>query len=377
MKQQHKQGSGRENMQDNAHILQDQVQQAITEQQPLSIRGGNSKAFYGFTVQGNVLDTTGHSGIIEYEPTELVLRARAGTPLSEIEALLEQHQQMLGCEPPYFSPKATLGGVVAAGLSGPSRPYRASIQDTILGCTILNGQAQILGFGGKVMKNVAGYDVSRLMAGSMGCLGIILDVTLKVIPSSKAEKTFVFSIEPEQSLAFINDLRKRGLPLSASCQLSGQLMVRFSAGIKEIAGLETRLTAHYSFIEWIESDDQTFWKNLREHKLPFFDQASTLWRLSLPADADVSALADNPEDVLTEWGGCLHWMKTTKPASEIFKHAAANNGQATFFRYPLKEPPVSIFQPLQPPLAQWHKTLKAAFDPLSIFNPGKMYAKTE
>lgn len=362
-------------MQDSAHILQDQVQQAITEQQPLSIQGGNSKAFYGFAVQGAVLSTSAHRGVIEYEPTELVLRARAGTPLSEIEALLKQHQQMLACEPPYFSPTATLGGAVAAGLSGPSRPYRAGIQDTVLGCTVLNGQAQILRFGGKVMKNVAGYDVSRLMAGSMGCLGIILDVTLKVIPSTKAEKSIVFTIEPDRSLAFINDLRKRGLPLSASCQLSDQLMVRFSAGIKEIAGLENRLTEHYSFIEWFEADDHAFWENLREHKLPFFDQARTLWRLSLPADVDVYGLVDNPENVLTEWGGCLHWLKTTKPATDIFKHAADNNGQATLFRYLQTETPDNIFQPLAPPLAQWHKNLKAAFDPLSILNPGKMYVQ--
>ncbi len=362
-------------MQDNAHILQQQVQQAISEQLPLSVQGGNSKSFYGFPVQGEVLDTSGHSGIIEYEPAELILRARAGTPLSEIEAVLKQHQQILACEPPYFSSTATIGGAVAAGLSGPARPYRASIQDTVLGCTILNGQAQILGFGGKVMKNVAGYDVSRLMSGSMGCLGIILDVTLKVIPSSSAEKTIVFRLEPDNSLAFINDLRKRGLPVSATCQLSDQLMLRFSAGNQEIAGLEKKLSEHYSFIEWFESDDHAYWENLREHKLPFFDQTETLWRLSLPADVDLSALAGDSADVLTEWGGCLHWLKTTKSAPDVFNHAANNNGQATLFRYPEITPPDSIFQPLAPPLAQWHNKLKTAFDPLGIFNPGKMYAQ--
>jgi len=362
-------------MQDNARILQDQVQQAITEQKPLRIQGGNSKAFYGFAVQGEVLDTSGHHGIIEYEPTELVLRARAGTPLSEINSALKQHQQMLACEPPCFSQSATLGGAVAAGLSGPSRPYLASIQDSVLGCTILNGQAQILGFGGKVMKNVAGYDVSRLMAGSMGCLGVILDITLKVIPSTRAEKSFVFSMEPENSLAFINDLRKRGLPVSATCQLCAQLMVRFSAGNTEIAELEDRLEEHYSFIEWLESDDYLFWEQLREHQHPFFEQASTLWRLSMPADADIHGLADKPEDVLTEWGGSLHWLKTTKSADEIFNHARINNGQATLFRYPATQQPATIFQPLAPALEQWHKSLKAAFDPFGIFNPGKMYTQ--
>ena len=155
-------------MQDSAHILQQQMQQAFTEKKALYISGGQSKSFYAYQVEGDRLNTTVHSGIIEYEPTELVLRARAGTSLQQIEEALAVHNQVLACEPPHFSEATTLGGMVASGLSGPARPFRASVQDIVLGTTILNGKGEVLSFGGKVMKNVAGYDVSRLMAGSMG-----------------------------------------------------------------------------------------------------------------------------------------------------------------------------------------------------------------
>jgi glycolate oxidase FAD binding subunit len=362
-------------MQNSAHILQQQVQQAITDKQALVVSGGQSKSFYGYPIVGEKLITTIHSGIIEYEPTELVLRARAGTPLKTIEKALLEHKQVLACEPPHFSDHATLGGMVAAGLSGPSRPYRASIQDTILGATILNGKGEILSFGGKVMKNVAGYDVSRLMAGSMGCLGVILDLTLKVIPATPAEASYKFAVENRKSVALINDMRKLGLPVTATCQFQGELIVRFSAGFKEISIIDEMLNNHYSFIAWKEFTEADFWTNLREQKSDFFDQVNSLWRLSVPADADIDAIVNQSDDLLTEWGGCLHWLKTDMEPAKIFSHMQAVNGQATLFRGKKQPSPDYIFQPLAPSLAQWHAKLKESFDPDGILNPGKMYAQ--
>ena len=360
-------------MQDSAHILQQQVQQSFKDKQALRISGGQSKNFYGHDVSGERLSTTVHSGIIEYEPTELVIRARSGTPLIEIEKSLQEHQQILACEPPYFSERATIGGMIATGLSGPSRPYRAAVEDTVLGCTVLNGQAEILNFGGKVMKNVAGYDVSRLMAGSLGCLGVILDVTIKVIPATSAETSYVFNIDRKKSVAFINDIRKQGLPVTATCQKQDELKIRFSAGDKEIAGLENIFEKYYNFIEWCKSDDNSFWNKLCEHKLPFFQTNESLWRLSAPADAEINKLANSAEDLMTEWGGCLHWLKTNKQADEIFNYMAQRNGEARLFRHQNNTSPLKIFQPLSPPIMEWHKRLKKTFDPAGIFNPGKMY----
>ena len=361
-------------MQDSAHILQQQVQQARADKQALVIRGGHSKHFYGYPIVGEQLDTTIHSGIIEYEPTELVVRARAGTPLKTIEKALQEHQQVLACEPPHFADNATLGGMVAAGLSGPSRPYRASIQDTVLGATILNGKGEILSFGGKVMKNVAGYDVSRLMVASLGCLGVILDITLKVIPATPAEISYVFTVDSSKSVALINDMRKQGLPVTATCQFQEELIVRFSAGFKEISLIEQMLNNYYSFVEWKKHEEQEFWRNLREQKNKFFDQNNSLWRLSVPADADIDAITKQTENLLTEWGGCLHWLKTDMEPGKIFAHMEKVNGQATLFRSARRSLPVNIFQPLAPSLAQWHKRLKESFDPDGILNHGKMYA---
>ncbi|MBT6042411.1 MAG: glycolate oxidase subunit GlcE [Gammaproteobacteria bacterium] len=362
-------------MQDSAHILQQQVQQARTEKQALVISGGQSKNFYGYPIVGEQLNTTIHTGIIDYEPTELVLRARAGTPLKTIEKALLEHQQVLACEPPHFSDNATLGGMVAAGLSGPSRPYRASIQDTVLGATILNGKGEILSFGGKVMKNVAGYDVSRLMVASLGCLGLILDITLKVIPATPAETSYVFTVESNKSVALINDMRKQGLPVTGTCQFQGELIVRFSAGVKEISIIKDMLNKHYSFIEWKKLEEQEFWSNLREQKSKFFDQNNSLWRLSVPADANIEAVTKQTGNLLTEWGGCLHWLKTDMQPADIFTHMEKVNGQATLFRSANMPSPENIFQPLTPSLAQWHKRLKESFDPDGILNPGKMYAQ--
>jgi len=364
-------------MSNSAQDLQEQIAEAFSEKQPVSIQGGGSKHFYGCPVAAPLLDTTSHTGIIAHEPTELTITVRCGTTLAELDQHLEKHGQVLACEPPDYSGKATVGGMIAAGLAGPARPYLASVQDTVLGCTLLNGKGERLGFGGKVMKNVAGYDISRLIVGSLGCLGLILDVTLKVIPRTLAESSFAFSVAKEQSAAFVNELRKNGLPVTASCFLDEQLVIRFAAGNKEIENLTIELEKHYSFIQHSLFVDDGFWLKLRNHQLPFFspDDQRSLWRLSVSADTDIKPLLDTQAQVLTEWGGVLHWMKTDKSPEEIFNTMSSVAGQASLFRTSNAQDGNTTprFQPLPSALKLWHKQLKAAFDPAGILNPGKMY----
>lgn len=365
-------------MQDSAHILQEQVLDAVRDSAPLAIKGGNSKSFYGNPVTGELLNTTIHSGIVKHEPTELTITVRAGTPLKEVNAHLAVHNQMLAFEPPEFSDSSTFGGIIAAGLSGPSRPYRASLADSILGCRLLSGRGEILEFGGKVMKNVAGYDVSRLMSGSMGCLGVILDTTLKVIPRPESETTVRFSVQRKASVAFLNELRKHGYPVSASAYMDGELVVRFSASSMEIAGIPELLKTNFAFIPQQSELDTTSWKQLTNHTLAFFDiqndESKHLWRLSVSPGQEVDAMLDEESDLLTEWGGSLHWLKSDKEPAVFHAQASDVNGQATLFKANDRKTH-QRFTPLSPVLNQWYVGLKSAFDPHGIFNPGRMYSE--
>ena len=354
---------------DSTHILQEQVRQAKLEQQALVVRGGGTKSFYGYPVEGERLKLKAHAGILDYSPTELVLTARAGTPLAEVDAALARHGQMLGCEPPHFG-QATFGGMIASGLAGPRRPVGGGVADQILGCRLLNGQGEILRFGGRVMKNVAGYDISRLMAGSLGCLGVILDATVRVRPRPAAECSVRFDLEAARIAPFVNNLARLGYPVSASCHDGRALAVRFSAGTEEIAGLEPSLRRHFAFIGFEEERRADFWQRLREQQLDFFRGEGNLWRLSLPPAAPDPGL---PGESLVEWNGALRWLRTEAAGEDVFAAAAALNGSATLFRTARPERAKSIFQPLSAPLLQWHRGLKQAFDPAGIFNPGRMY----
>lgn len=365
-------------MQDSAHILQEQVRDAIRDGSPLVIKGGSSKLFYGNPVMGDPLNTSIHSGIVEHEPTELTITVRAGTALKEINEHLAAHNQMLACEPPEFSDSSTFGGIIAAGLSGPSRPYRASLSDSILGCRILNGRGEILEYGGKVMKNVAGYDLSRLMSGSMGCLGIILDATLKVIPRPEAETAARFNVQRKESVAFINELRKHGYPVSGSAYLDGELVVRFSASSMEIAGIPQLLNTNFSFIPHISEPDTSFWVQLTNQALAFFDihndASKHLWRLSVSPGQEIETIIDEEGDLLTEWGGALHWLKSDKEPAVFHAQASDINGQATLFKANNRKAH-QRFIPLSPVLKEWYAGLKTAFDPYGILNPGRMYSE--
>lgn len=356
-------------MADNETLLVETVKEAYAGKVALSIKGGGSKEFYGFPVQGETLDTTIHAGIISHEPTELVLTARAGTSLQEIEVKLAEANQMLGCEPLFISSNATFGGMLAAGLSGPRRPFTGSISDHVLGCKIINGKGEVLRFGGKVMKNVAGYDVSRLMVGALGCLGIILEATVRVLPQPGAERSFRFDITEDKIAVFINKLTGMGYPVSANVHDQKSLVVRFSAGVQEIENLGASLKQEFPYIEIAEEKRPRFWQELRDQNTEFFNTESDIWRLSVPADSKL----DVKGETLSEWNGAQRWLKTGAGAAAVFDSASKVNGSATLFRTSGSESVGSIFQPLSPALMNWHSRLKNAFDPSRILNPGRMY----
>ncbi|MDH5473170.1 MAG: glycolate oxidase subunit GlcE [Gammaproteobacteria bacterium] len=345
---------------DISQQLQQQVVDAFEQASPLCIVGGNSKSFYGRTVSTQTLNIESHRGVLNYEPTELVITVRAGTRLIEIETLLAEHGQMLAFEPPAFSPAATIGGTIACNLSGPRRAYTGAARDYLLGCKIINGKGEILSFGGEVMKNVAGYDVSRLMAGAMGTLGVLLEVSLKVLPRPEKESTQFFQCSTEQALEKIHALSQTPLPLSASCFNDGQLQIRLSGTTKAVNAA----------IETIGGDTlnnaNDYWLAVKEQTLDFFNTEKSLWRISIASDTKSLPLQG---EYLYEWGGALRWLKSNETAELIQNTVAAVDGHACLFRHNHH----GLFQPLTPGLMRIHKNLKQAFDPANILNPGKLY----
>lgn len=349
---------------DAAAELQQRVRAAAAARAPLRPRGGGSKDFYGNEPRGEILDTRGHAGVVSYEPTELVVTARCGTPLEELEALLARNGQMLAFEPPRFAPQATLGGCVAAGLSGPRRAAAGAVRDFVLGARMLDGAGRDLAFGGQVMKNVAGYDVSRLLAGSLGTLGVILEVSLKVLPRPAAERTLRLELDEARALEAVNRWAGQPLPVSATAWTGGVLSVRLS-------GAETAVKAAAARIGGAALDpaqSHAFWEGVREQSDPFFSDATPLWRLSLPSTAAAVPLAGRQ---LTEWGGALRWWKTNAPAAEVRAAAERAGGSATLFRG--GDRAAGVFHPLSPALAKLHRGVKAAFDPAGILSPGRLY----
>lgn len=335
----------------------------ILERKPLRIRGGGSKDFYGGPLSGEVLDTRGHSGIIGYEPTELVITARAGTPLAELESELATRRQVLACEPPRFG-AATLGGAVAAGLSGPRRASAGSLRDFVLGVKLMDGEGRELNFGGQVMKNVAGFDVSRLIAGSLGTLGLILDVSIKVLPQPMAEATVRLEMSQDKALEAMNRWAGQPVPLAATCWQDGVLTLRLSGAQSAVAAAREKLGGE----RMVEGDAASFWTALREQTAPFFAGDAPLWRLSLPS---VTPPLDVPGPALIEWGGAQRWVRGASVATMLFEKAARAGGHATLFRGGDKAG--GVFAPLAPGLMEVHRRLKQSFDPYGVFNPGRLY----
>ena len=336
---------------------------------PLCIRGGGSKDFHGNEPRGEPLDTRAHTGVLAYEPTELVITARSGTPLAAIEALLAEQGQCLAFEPPRFGADSTIGGVVAAGLSGPRRVSAGAVRDFVLGVKILDGVARELNFGGQVMKNVAGYDVSRVMAGSLGTLGLLLEISLKVLPRPVAEATLRFELPQAAALDKLNRWAGQPLPMVASAWQDGMLSVRLAGARAAIAAAEQMLGGE----KVGAGETALFWDGLRDQRANYFAGATPLWRLSVPSVAPVIAL---PGETLIEWGGAQRWLRSIAPADEIRAAAAKVGGSATLFRAdPALKAAGGAFTPLPLPLLNLQRRLKQTFDPHGIFNPGRMYAE--
>ncbi|MGJ7915697.1 glycolate oxidase subunit GlcE [Massilia sp. LXY-6] len=360
-------------MQQILEQFQDQVRAAANGKRALRIRGGGTKDWYGQRLEGEILDTRAYAGIVDYEPTELVITARCGTPLAEIEALLSERKQMLAFEPPHFAHAgdggATLGGTIAAGLSGPRRANSGALRDFVLGAKLLDGKGEVLSFGGQVMKNVAGYDVSRLLAGSLGTLGLLLEVSVKVLPLPYREATLRFEMNEADALRKLNEWAGQPLPLSGSCWVDGVLALRLSGARAAVdAAIRALGGAHGGHIM---PDCASFWADLREQRHAFFAGDLPLWRLSVPST--VGAI-DLGAPQLIEWGGAQRWLRAdgdAATAERIRAKVAACGGHATLFRGGDKR--VGVFQPLAPAIARIHERLKAGFDPANIFNPGRMY----
>lgn len=357
----------------NLALLIERIRSARSAGAQLDIRGGGSKGFYGELPQGEPFDVTGLSGISSYEPSELVVTARGGTKLAELEAVLAEKGQCLPFEPPHFGPGATVGGMVAAGLAGPARAAAGAVRDFVLGATMLNGRGELLSFGGQVMKNVAGYDISRLLAGSMGALGVICEVSLKVLPMAAATATLRFPMGQTDALQQLHRWAGQPLPINASAWWSHMLVVRLCGAMAAVKA--AILTLGGELIDGAEAS--AFWQGLREHTDEYFVGAQravqsgsgvALWRLSVPQTTPPLGL---PGEELIEWGGGQRWLCTPVPSAAVRDIAAQLGGHATLFYSASKEG--GVFSPLQSPLDRIHRELKKAFDPAGIFNPGRLY----
>ncbi|MBP6251561.1 MAG: glycolate oxidase subunit GlcE [Rubrivivax sp.] len=350
--------------------LVERVKTARAAKTPLCLRGGGSKDFYGGAPLGDALDLGVLAGISSHEPSELVVTVRAGTPLAELEAALAAHGQCLPFEPPRFAAGGTVGGMVAAGLAGPARASVGGVRDYVLGATVLDGRGELLRFGGQVMKNVAGYDVSRLLAGSMGVLGVICEVSLKVLPLPTASATLRFELDQLRALKQLNAWGGQPLPLSASAWWNGMLVLRLS-GARAAVDAACRQLGGESIEPAMAA---AFWGGLRDHSDEFFvgakkavDGGAALWRLSVP---QVIGPLKLPGEQLLEWGGAQRWLCTPLPAAQVREAAASAGGHAVLFRG--RDKSAGAFAALKPPLDRIHQKLKSAFDPDRIFNPGRL-----
>ena len=352
---------------DLSQDLQARIEHATGSRTPLCIRAGGSKDFYAREPQGEILNLSGHRGIVSYEPTELVLTARAGTRLSEIEQTLAENNQMLAFEPPGFGAAATLGGTVACNFSGPRRPYLGAARDSVLGCKLLNGKGEIGAFGGQVMKNVAGYDVSRLMAGAMGTLGVLLEISLKVLPKPEAEVTLRFDdLTAQAALDEMHRFALRSMPLSAMTYSNGQLTLRLSGSAGAVKTTAIKIGGE----RLREEKANNFWDDLNNHRSHFFADERPLWRVSLASDNEPLPIGG---DCLYEWGGAQRWLLSEATPSSIRQYVERVAGHAVLYRN--GEDREQAMHPLTNNILALHQRLKQAFDPHRILNRGRMYAE--
>ena len=350
-------------MSDLSLDLQQQVLASIHDGVPLHIRAGNSKAFLsGHSPASRDLDVSAQRGIIEYDPRELVLTARSGTPLVELETVLAEAGQMLAFEPPHFGAGATLGGTIACGLSGPRRPHSGAARDFVLGCKLLNGRGEILRFGGQVMKNVAGYDVSRLMTGAHGTLGVLLEVSLKVLPRPAASVTLSHECSASEAISYMSSLLALPYPVDGVCYDGEHCHVRISGSAQAVQDARNKIPGE------VWPNAERYWEKLREHTLPFFQHHGTLYRVmvkpaTLPLPIKGSWLLD--------WGGAQRWLYSDEDLATIRHQVALVGGHVSVFRGPA----TARFQPLPTAALNLHRRIKAGFDPHNLFNRGALYAQ--
>jgi glycolate oxidase FAD binding subunit len=340
--------------------LCDRIRAARAAGTPLRLRGGGTKDFYGERLAGDLLDTRGHSGIVSYEPSELVVTARCGTPLAQLEAALAEHGQFIAFEPPRFGGDPTIGGIVATGLSGPRRANAGAVRDFVLGASLVDANGEMLRFGGQVMKNVAGFDVSRLLCGSLGILGFIAEVSLKVLPAPRAEATLRFEMDTARAIEQFNRWNAQALPVSATAWHDGRAYLRLSGAASAVAASVHSLGGEILS----EPDAQTWWNALRDQTHAVF-AAPRLWRLSVPATAPF----DVPGVILVEWAGALRWLTSAAPAVEVRAAAARAGGTAALWRG-VRD--TQMFHPLDEAVLGLHRRLKQRFDPHGIFNRGRL-----
>ena len=343
--------------------LRDRIRAAAAARTPLRLRGAGTKDFYGERLDGEVLDTRVHSGIVSYEPSELVVTVRCGTPLSELTPLLDGQRQYLAFEPPRFGRDPTLGGIVAAGLSGPRRASAGAVRDFVLGASLLTASGELLKFGGQVMKNVAGFDMSRLLCGSLGILGLIAEVSLKVLPRPRADATLRFDMDAALAIERFNRWSAQPLPISATAWCNDHAYVRLSGARSAVQAAQAVLGG-----EAIDADlAHHWWRGVRDQTLDVFRVPQRLWRLSLPS----TARFELPGVLLVEWAGALRWLASDAPASEVRAAAERAGGSAALWRGARDAP---MFHPLDAANLALHRRLKQQFDPHGIFNPGRLVA---
>ena len=366
-KRKHESSKQAEKMQHSHAGFRDRILETVAERQTLYIKGSGSKAWYGAAAEGsafptNILHASEYKGIIAYEPSELYLTVRCGTALTKVEEVLDDYGQMLAFEPPHFGPHATVGGMLACGLSGPRRANAGAMREHVLGVLMMDGRGNVLQFGGQVMKNVAGFDVSRLMVGSLGCLGLILDITLKVLPKPQAEISLAFEMSELDALDCLNRWAGQSLPISASSYHVGRLMLRLS-------GSEVALQSARKKLGGLEIlDAKAYWQSLREQSHHFFlpEQDHQLWRMALPSSAPALPIRCK---TMIEWGGAQRWLWTHESADTLRVMAEKMGGHLSRFRYGSG----ATFAALPAPVVQIHQRLKKQFDPAYIFNRSHLF----
>ncbi|QXR37054.1 glycolate oxidase subunit GlcE [Alcaligenes aquatilis] len=347
--------------QDRSAELLEQVQQALATKTPLRLQGGNTKAFLGKAVQGQALSLAGHEGVVDYDPAELVVTVRAGTSLQALEKVLNEQGQCLPFEPPLFDGRATVGGATACGLSGPRRPWVGSLRDYVLGCRLISGMGTHMRFGGQVMKNVAGYDVSRLMVGAQGALGVITEVSFKVLPRPRSRVSLVLDVAQQDMAGLLRGWRDQSRPITGAAWQDGRLHLRLEGGDSSVQLAQEQIGG--------EALDLSYWDDLCEQRLEFFRQPGTLWRIALPVDAPVQTW---PGQILVDWGGTQLWLKSDAPAEQIHEQAQTMKGHARCWSGS------GAGQDILPEsLLIWHQRLKQQLDPVGIFNPGRLFPSLE